>query len=120
MRHCLRIVVVVLLIASSAAAWAWFSPSGTGESADSPDGRYRAHAMNMHRGAWHGRISYIHMEVEEIPSGRAIWRADRYPLPTETPPDFGDRSRKFVQWSSDSRTVSIPVGGSSNAVWSVP
>jgi hypothetical protein len=109
------------LLIAAIAAWGWFAPSGTGECADSPDGRYRACASNNHRGTWlHGRVASIDVEIVENATGNLIWKARRFPLATETPPAFDDRSKKFIHWSPDSRSVSVPVGGSTDAVWAVP
>lgn len=101
--------------------WLWFAPSGTGEYADSPDKRYRAFASNMSRGTWfHGREEYILVDIVDSTTGREVWRAERFPLPGETPPEYGDRSKKFIKWSADSKSVSIPVGGAADSVWVVP
>ena len=111
--------LVVLILA--VAAWAWFAPSGTGPYADSPNGRYRARASNNRRGTWlHGRVACVDIEILDNVTNNVVWKAQRYPLPNETPPDFGDRSKKLIRWSPDSRSVSVPVGGSSDAVWAVP
>jgi hypothetical protein len=115
------IVIVVIAAIVLVAGWGWFSPSGTGEYADSPDGRYTAHASNFRRGTWlHGRVSYIEIEVVEKSTGQTVWKAERYPLPNEVPPEFGDRSKKFIVWAPASRSVSVPVGGTTDSVWAVP
>ena len=116
-----RIIIAAFAAVVLLAGWAWFSPSGTGEYADSPDGRYQAWASNYRRGTWlHGRVSYIAVEITERGTGKAVWRVERYPLAGETPPEFGDRSRTFIRWATDSRSVSVPVGSAADAVWMVP
>jgi hypothetical protein len=108
---------MVLLVA----AWAWFSPSGSGEYAPSPDGRYRATAGTYSRGTvFHGRVSYVEVEVVEVAAGKTVWNARRYVLPGETPPEFGDRSKSLVQWAPNSQSVAVPVGGAVDSVWIVP
>jgi hypothetical protein len=121
MKRSRLIVSLVVAAVVLAAGWTWFSPSGTGEYADSPNGRYTAHASNFRRGTWlQGRVSYIEIEVVERSTGNTVWKAERYPLTNEVPPEFGDRSKKLIIWASDSRSVSIPVGGLTNSVWAVP
>lgn len=114
-------VLVLVAAALLVASWAWFAPSGAGESAASPDGRYVAHASNLRRGTWlHGRVRYVGVEVVERASGTTVWRAERYPRADELPPDFGDRRGTRIAWAVDSRSVTIPVGGPAEAVWLVP
>jgi hypothetical protein len=116
-----RLIVIVVAVIVLLAGWGWFSASGTGEYADSPDGRYAAHASNLRRGTWlHGRASYIEIEVVEKSTGHTVWKVERYPFSSEVPPEFGDRSKKFIVWAMDSRSVSIPVGGTTDSVWAVP
>ena len=110
-----------LILALVVAGSVWFSPFGTGESEDSPDGRYHTSAMNMRQGTWlNGRINFVDIKVIENSSGRIVWHAKRYPLASEASPDFGNRSKKHIQWAADSRSVSVPVGGLVDSVWSVP
>jgi hypothetical protein len=122
MKHSRSIVIfVVVLAVVLVAGWGWFSPFGTGEYADSPDGRFTAHASNLRRGTWlHGRVNYIGIKVVEKSTGQTVWKAERYPLPNEVPPEFGDRSKKFIVWAADSRSVSVPVGAATDSVWAVP
>lgn len=116
------IACVVAVLAVVFFAWLWFSaPFGTGEYADSPDKRYRASAHNLSRGTWfHGREEYISIDVVESATGSVVWKAERSPLPGETAPEYGNRSKRFIKWSADSKSVSIPVGGAVDAVWVVP
>ncbi|CAN5369393.1 hypothetical protein BH10PLA1_BH10PLA1_21830 [soil metagenome] len=121
MKRSRLIVSLVVAAVMFVAGLVWFSPSGTGEYADSPDGRYTAHASNLRRGTWlQGRVSYTKIEIVERSTGKTVWKADRYPFATEVPPDFGDRSKKFIVWAPDSRSVSIPVEGATDSVWAVP
>lgn len=121
MKRSRPIVILVVAAIVLVAGWGWFSPSGTGEYADSPDGRYTAHASNLRRGTWlHGRVSYIELKVVEQSTGNTVWRAERY-LPNEVrTPEFGDRSKKFIVWARDSRSVSVPVGDASDLAWAAP
>ncbi len=115
------IALLVAVAVVAFAAWLWFSPFGSGEYADSPDKRYRASAYNSSRGTWfQGREAYISVEVVESSTGRVVWKAERYPVAGDVPPEYGDRSKKFIKWSADSRAVSIPVGGPADAIWVVP
>lgn len=110
------VVSAVVIVAS----YAWFSPFGTGEYADSPDGRYRASASNFHRGTWfQGRIRYIQIDIVDQQTGLIAWNAERYPQANEIPPYFGDRSKKLIRWSPDSKSVTVPVSGSNEAVFVV-
>lgn len=110
----LYVVIVGLVVVGS---WAWFAPSGSGEFADSPDGRYRVHVSNLRRGTWlRGREAYIGIKIDERASGRTVWSAQRYPHPLETPPEFGSRWESFITWAPDSRSVAIPVGGSADII----
>jgi hypothetical protein len=116
-------LIVILVVAAIVLVvhWGWFSPSGTGEHADSPDGRFTAEASNLRRGPWlHGRVSYIEIKISEKSTGRTVWKAERYPVPNEVPPEFGDRSKNLIVWAPNSRSVSVPVGGSTDSVWAVP
>jgi hypothetical protein len=110
-------VSVIILVA----ALFWFGPSGTGEYADSPDGKYRASVFRLRRGTiFHGRIEYIHIEITESSTGQAIWTANRYVLPGEAAPDYGERGRKFLVWAANSRSLTVPVVDANNAVFIVP
>ena len=103
------------------AGWLWFSPWGTGEYAESPNGRYRASASNLRRGTWfRGRVDYVEVTIIELSTGKTVWEVKRFPLSGERPPDFSDRSKRHITWASDSGSVSVPVGGPVDAVWMVP
>jgi hypothetical protein len=116
--------LIVILIASAIAfiaGWAWFLPSGTGEYLDSPDGRYTAHASTLNHGTWLlGRVNYIEIKVVEKSSHRTVWKAERYAMPNEVQPTFGDRSKKFIVWAPDSRSVSIPISSVATSTWAAP
>lgn len=118
-RRWIALIVVAALL--TLAALLWLAPAGTGEYADSPDKRYTANVSNLNRGTWFlGREEYIGIEIVEKSTGLTVWKAERFPTPTDAPPIYGDRSKKYIQWSPDSRSVSIPVGGPADAVWVVP
>jgi hypothetical protein len=111
------IVATVVLVAGQV----WFSPSGTGEYAHSPDDRYTAHASNLRRGTWlHGRVSYIEIKIVEKLTDNTVWKAERYPLSNELPPQYGDRRKKFIVWAPDSHSVTVPVGSATDSIWRVP
>jgi hypothetical protein len=109
--------VMLLLLA----AWWWFSPSGSGEYADSPDGKYRASASHLVQGTLlNGRVRYVEVEVTDRGSGKTIWTFRRYGSSSETVPDFENRSRRHLRWTPDSSAVSVPVGGVSDVTLPVP
>ncbi|WP_207211156.1 hypothetical protein [Leptolyngbya sp. Cla-17] len=100
-----------MLIGISVAASFWFSPSGTGEYQTSPDGKFTAHASNMSRGTFIGRLQYIELRVVESVTQREVWRVE-FRHEVVTVPDYGDRSKQsFVDWAQDSSSVTISVGG---------
>lgn len=114
------IIALVLTLFVAAGLFAWFAPTGTGVYADSPDMRYHAKVYRLQRGTWfHGRIEYIEITIIDTTTNRVVWTCQRHPQAGETPPDYGDRRSTFIQWSPDSTTVTIPVGGNTPAVWSV-
>jgi hypothetical protein len=115
------LIIFAIAVVTTIVAWVWFCPSGDGEYADSPNGRYRAWAWNYHRGTWfHGSIEYIGIEIVDVSTDRVVWYAERYAVAGETPPQYGDRSQGFIKWAKDSRSVSVPVGAAADAVWIVP
>lgn len=105
-------LVSCLLIGIIAAATFWFSPSGTGEYQNSPNGKFTANALNMSRGTlFNGRIRYIELLVVELVAQREIWRAEFRHEGELKVPDYGDRSQKpLINWAPDSSSVTLPVG----------
>ena len=115
------IAAISLCAVMLVAAWLWFSSSGTGEYADSPDGRYHVSVSSLNRGTWlHGRINYVEVKITENATGATVWESRRLMLPGETAPEYSDRSKKFITWAPDSRSLSVPVGGPKDAVFAVP
>jgi hypothetical protein len=116
-------LIVILIVSAIAfiAGWGWFSPSGTGEYLDSPDGRYTAHVSNLSHGTWLlERVNYIEIKIVEKSSDRTVWKAERLALRNEVQPTFGDRSKKFIVWTPDSRSVSISISSVASSSWAVP
>lgn len=120
-RYAAMFVVLVTAVVLAIAAWVWFSSSGVGEYADSPDGRFTAHVSSLRRGTWfHGSVDYIEVILEDSATGKPIWIVQRYLQPGEVPMQYGDRSKKFIKWSPDSKSFSAPVGGAADSVWNAP
>ena len=109
-------ITVIVLVAAAL----WFSASGFSEFADSPDGRYHAQVSSFNRGTWTGRINYVQITIHENATGHTVWKAQRFMLPGEVAPSYDDRSKQFITWAADSKTVTIPVGGPVPAVIAVP
>jgi hypothetical protein len=92
-------------------AWFWFSPVRAGEFRESPDGRYKAHAMNVTQTrVFGGEDHSIEIKVVEQATGRVIWHIvhPHPPQPDELP--YYTRGIKFIQWAADSSSVTIPIG----------
>jgi hypothetical protein len=116
-----RLAVATVVLRITAAAWLWFSPSGSGEFRDSPDFRYTAHAYNMSSGTiTGGRKTYIEIRVVEKDSGRELWRVFHRPPVGADAPDYGSRGMRFVIWAGDSSRVTVPVAGGRELVLAVP
>ncbi|MGL6076417.1 MAG: hypothetical protein ACRC8S_19870 [Fimbriiglobus sp.] len=92
-------------------AWFWFSPVRAGEFRESPDDRYKAHAMNVTQSRLlGGEDHWIEIQVVEQATGRVIWQIV-HPHPPEA--DFIPyyaRDMKFIKWAADSSSVTIPIG----------
>ncbi len=115
----LLIVVAVLAVLLLAAA-AWFGPIKSGESRDSPDGRYKASAMNVHRGTLYGRRWYVELEVVDNVSHETVWIRQVPYSAADDAPELLDRSERFVEWSSDSSSVTLAKGTRFSTVVSLP
>jgi hypothetical protein len=104
---------------------AWFSPSGMGESATSPDGRFVAHAFNMQRNRlFQEPLRYVQLTVTDK-ADRQVWRTD-YSVDepgssTYKPTDFTIRGAAVqIRWAADSRSVLLPLGSGRDMTVSVP
>ena len=103
------------------AAAMWFLPCGTAEYGNSPDGRFTAHASNLSRGTmFSGRVQYVELLVVESATEREVWRVHFRHQGSAKVPDFGDRSQKFIKWTQDSSSVTIPVGVERQVTLPVP
>ena len=91
--------------------YAWFAPFGSGEHRESPDGRHTAEVYNMSVGTFFGeRDPYILFRVIENATHREVCRVIcSHPAEADVP-DYSVRGMKFVEWSPDSASVSVPVG----------
>jgi hypothetical protein len=103
-----RFAFILLLFALFAAA-IWALPNGTGEYRDSPNKAFTANASNMSRGTFTGKVDYIELLITEKTSDKLIWRIERNLRAGETATDFGDRSKSFIAWSADSKSVTFNV-----------
>lgn len=99
----------------------WFYPIGTGEYRLSPDRRFTAHAKNMSFGTISGeRRYYLRITVVDHSTDREVWRiVYEHPVGADVP-DFGRRDKRYVTWSADSRTVTMPGVGGQPFVLSMP
>jgi hypothetical protein len=108
---------------------AWFSPSGMGESATSPDGRFVAHAFNMQRNRlFQEPLRYVQLTVMDS-ADREVWRTeyhahkpvDESESSTYKPTDFTIRGAAVqIRWAADSRSVLLPLGSGRDMTVSVP
>ena len=121
-RTLFRLSIVSLVIVLGLAGWLWFSsPFGTGEYRHSPDGRYTAHASNLSCGTIRGeREWYIEIRVVEELSGLDVWKIIQSHSSGAEVPDYGNRERKFIVWSADSGSVTVPVANGKELVLAVP
>jgi hypothetical protein len=108
----LMVVVIALSIRSD--------DISTGETRESPDGRFEASAMNVSRGTVQGtRDEWVKLRVTERGTGREVWRVKRQP-PPGTAPDYGMRGIKFVEWAADSSAVTVDIDGGRKLTFPVP
>jgi hypothetical protein len=100
------IAIVIVAIVSMI----WFSPSGTGENLNSPNGKFAAYVSKMNRGNLYGnRTEYIDLHVDDLASKSKIWQVE-YHNPTHSElPDYGSRQQHFITWTADSSSVTIPI-----------
>jgi hypothetical protein len=88
--------------------WLWFSPMGVGEYKESPDGRWEARVMSMHRGTWRGtRQSFLMISVESVPKGTYVWKTEWDIDSTARLPDYGNRQFQFIHWAANSTEFSV-------------
>jgi hypothetical protein len=107
----------------------WFSPTGLGETAKSPDGRFVAYAFNMHQNRpFQEPLNYIQLTVMDS-ADREVWRTEyhaRKPVDesassTYQPTDFTIRGAATqIRWAADSRSVLLPLGSGRTMTVSVP
>lgn len=124
-RFWLRLVILaaslLIILPVSLTACLWFIGSGSGEGRESPDGRYEANAYNMSTGTLTGgREHYIKIFVIEKSSGRMTWRLVYGHDAAAAVPAYGQRGVRFVEWSADSKSVTIPVANGQKMVLAVP
>lgn len=101
------LAIITVMGVALLATWVYLLPVGAGEFRDSPDGRFRAHATTFQRNTiGRGVVTYLEYRVEDRASERVIWQM-RYTPPTADSFDYGDRSRRFVEWAGDSSSVTI-------------
>jgi len=64
----------------------------------------------MKRGTFFsGRQEYAEIQVVEIATGKAVWKAEYYH--TEGIPDYGSRTQKLViYWAANSSSLTVVVG----------
>jgi hypothetical protein len=107
-----RLAIVIILFAWFAIAL-WCLPNGTGEYRDSPNKAFTANASNMSRGTFKGKVDYIELLITEKSSintfwkPNTIWHLERNLRVGEKVSDFGDRSKSFIVWSGDSKSVTF-------------
>ena len=111
------VVSIIIGLTTLLMAFLWFRPLGGSEYRISPDGRFTATAYNMSTGKINGdRDWYIELTVVENANQRVVWHVvHRYP-PGVTAPDYSMRGTKFVVWSADSSTVTVPVSAGNDLV----
>lgn len=98
----------------------WFGDTKSGETRESPDGRFGASAMNVSRGTIRGtRDEWLEIRVTERGTGREVWHVKRQPL-SGTAPDYGMRGIKFVEWAEDSSAVTVDIGSGQKLTFPVP
>jgi hypothetical protein len=114
------VLVILLVVTAISIGTVWFGEGGTGETRESPDGRYEASAMNLSRGTIGGtRKEWVEIRVMERGSRREVWKVTRQP-PPGTAPDYGMRGVKFVEWAADSSAVTVDIGGGQKLTFPVP
>ena len=123
-RMAYRLIGVALVLMLLVGGWYWLTPKGTGEFRTSPDGRFTARASNMSTASPFGSPRrYIKIEVVEASSGREVWRiVHRFSAEADLTdvPDYGSQAEKFLLWSADSSSVTVPVDGGRRLVLNVP
>lgn len=88
----------------------WFGAMGGGEYKDSSNGKYIARqSLYTQRTLLNGEIQYVRIEVEEKATGKVIWEMTYRPPAGSNPYLYGDRSREFIRWESDSSAVHFPM-----------
>jgi hypothetical protein len=120
---------LMVLTSMGVSTVAWFSPSGMGETATSPDGRFVAYAFNMHQNRlFQEPLSYLQLTVMDS-ADREVWRTeyhahkpiDESESSTYKPTDFTIRGAATqIRWAADSRSVLLPLGSGRTMTVSVP
>lgn len=106
----ISIAVVAVLVVVGDLSVDWLRGFGTGEYCNSPDGRFRASAMNKSSGSLlRGRSEYVEIYVVDSNSGTDVWRGELRSSGWATYPDYSDRSKNHITWATDSSSVSIRI-----------
>ena len=113
----LAIFVLLLLIGVAAyrGCQALNSPIGHGQSKESPNGQFIAHAMNMQEDDFWGNTRSYYVLTVETDNGTEV-RSTK--IPAQSSPVNFYTNTQLIFWSSDSKAVSF--GAPQNTVWSTP
>ena len=115
----IAVVIAVLIIGGmligGTVVWRWIQvlpyPMGGGQYQASPNGRYEAHAFDMHdEDFWGNERDYYELYVLEKASGKRIRRIRMDPIPGE-PVFFMRRKQHVIAWAEDSKSVTFSFQG---------
>ena len=111
----IAMLIVGAMLIAGAAAWRWVQvlpyPLGSGQYQVSPDGRYEAHASEMHdEGFWGSERDYYELSVLDKSSHKSIRTVRMDPIPGE--PMLPMRSdQQVIAWAEDSKSVTFSLQG---------
>ncbi len=103
------LVVILGVLTLVTAAAAWRAPVGAGEYRVSPDKTVTAEVNDLSRGTFAGRERYLQVRLQRVDNDQVLYEKEFLVPDGSAVPDYTDRQRRHVNWSEDSRRVSIEV-----------